>query len=50
MPTKSIRVALVGIGNCASSFVQGLTFYKEAPDDEPVPTDACHSGVSYPRY
>jgi len=37
MPTKSIRVALVGIGNCASSFVQGLTFYKEASDDEPVP-------------
>lgn len=26
---KSIRCAIIGVGNCASSFVQGLEFYKE---------------------
>lgn len=37
MRTKKIRVALVGIGNCASSLVQGLTFYKDASPAEDVP-------------
>jgi len=37
MGSKSIRVGLVGIGNCASSLVQGLTFYRDAKEDEPVP-------------
>ncbi|MDK1389171.1 inositol-3-phosphate synthase [Sinorhizobium sp. 8-89] len=37
MRSKSIRVGLVGIGNCASSLVQGLTFYRGASEDEPVP-------------
>jgi myo-inositol-1-phosphate synthase len=32
-----IRVALVGVGNCASSLVQGVTFYRDAPTDQPVP-------------
>ncbi|MEK9659909.1 MAG: inositol-3-phosphate synthase [Chloroflexota bacterium] len=32
-----IKVAIVGVGNCASSFVQGLERYKEAPMDEFVP-------------
>src|SRR5215213_5311825 len=32
-----VRVAIVGVGNCANSFVQGLQHYKEAPDDEFVP-------------
>ena len=32
-----IKVAIVGVGNCASSFVQGLQKYKEVPDDEFVP-------------
>lgn len=32
-----IRVALVGIGNCASSLVQGLTLYHDASSDEVVP-------------
>ncbi len=29
MKKNSIRVALVGIGNCASSLIQGIEFYKE---------------------
>ena len=32
-----INVAVVGVGNCASSFVQGLQKYREAPTDEFVP-------------
>jgi len=32
-----VRVALIGIGNCASALVQGVEFYKNAADDEFVP-------------
>lgn len=32
-----IRVAIIGVGNCASSLVQGVYFYKDAPEDEFVP-------------
>ena len=37
MTSKSLRVGIVGVGNCASSFVQGLEFYKTARSNEPVP-------------
>ncbi|HVE54502.1 MAG TPA: inositol-3-phosphate synthase [Ramlibacter sp.] len=32
-----IRVAIIGVGNCASSLVQGVEFYKEAGADDFVP-------------
>ena len=32
-----IRVGLVGVGNCASSFVQGLSYYSRQQANEPVP-------------
>ncbi|MFH2048866.1 MAG: inositol-3-phosphate synthase [bacterium] len=32
-----IRVAIIGVGNCASSLVQGVEFYKKAREDEKVP-------------
>jgi myo-inositol-1-phosphate synthase len=32
-----IRVAVTGVGNCASSLVQGVTFYREIAPDQPVP-------------
>jgi myo-inositol-1-phosphate synthase len=32
-----IKVAIVGVGNCASSFVQGLQKYAEVSEDEFVP-------------
>jgi len=32
-----IRVALIGIGNCASSLVQGCSFYREAKEGEKIP-------------
>jgi myo-inositol-1-phosphate synthase len=32
-----VRVAIVGVGNCASSFVQGVEYYKNAKPGERVP-------------
>src|SRR5438105_6126664 len=32
-----VRVAVVGVGNCASSFVQGVQYYREASPDDFVP-------------
>jgi myo-inositol-1-phosphate synthase len=32
-----VRVGIVGVGNCASSFVQGLTHYRHAAGNEPIP-------------
>jgi myo-inositol-1-phosphate synthase len=32
-----VRVALIGVGNCANSLVQGVQFYKDADPDEFVP-------------
>jgi myo-inositol-1-phosphate synthase len=32
-----VRVAIVGVGNCASSLVQGVQYYREAAPDEFVP-------------
>lgn len=34
---KKIRVAIVGVGNCASSLVQGIYYYRNAKDDAFVP-------------
>jgi myo-inositol-1-phosphate synthase len=34
---RQVRVGIVGAGNCASSFVQGLSFYRDAAANEPVP-------------
>src|SRR6202044_1865694 len=32
-----VRIAIVGVGNCASSVVQGLEYYKDPADDARVP-------------
>ena len=32
-----VRVAIVGVGNCASSLVQGVEYYKNASADEVIP-------------
>ena len=37
MAIKKVRVAIVGVGNCASSLVQGVQFYKDTADDVNVP-------------
>ena len=40
---RKIRVGIVGVGNCASSLVQGLTYYSGLRSNTPVP------GVMSPR-
>ncbi len=35
--SKPIRVAIIGVGNCASSLVQGVEYYKHASDDASIP-------------
>lgn len=30
---KKVKLAIVGVGNCASSLVQGLEYYKSAPEE-----------------
>jgi myo-inositol-1-phosphate synthase len=35
--TEKVRVAIVGVGNCASAFVQGIEYYKDANPAESVP-------------
>lgn len=37
MTPSPLRVGIVGAGNCASSFVQGLAYYRDAADGEEVP-------------
>jgi myo-inositol-1-phosphate synthase len=37
MTSDPIRLAIVGVGNCASALVQGLEFYKDAAPGEQVP-------------
>lgn len=32
-----INVAIIGVGNCASSLVQGIHYYKDAQEGEPIP-------------
>jgi myo-inositol-1-phosphate synthase len=34
---KKINVALVGVGNCASSLLQGVHYYREAEDGQDIP-------------
>jgi myo-inositol-1-phosphate synthase len=33
---SKVRVGIIGVGNCASSFVQGVEYYKNAREDEQV--------------
>ena len=35
--SDKVRVAIIGVGNCASSFVQGVQYYRDADPSEPVP-------------
>ena len=34
---KKVRVAIIGVGNCASSLVQGVHFYRNAAETDRVP-------------
>ncbi len=35
--SKEIRVAIIGVGNCANSLIQGVTYYKDAEPDIEIP-------------
>lgn len=37
MAGNPIRVAVVGVGNCAASLIQGVEYYRKAPDTQDVP-------------
>ncbi|MBS3647554.1 inositol-3-phosphate synthase [Pseudaminobacter sp. 19-2017] len=37
MRSNKVRIGIVGVGNCASSLVQGLTYYRDARGNEPIP-------------
>ncbi|MDP5228029.1 MULTISPECIES: inositol-3-phosphate synthase [Arthrobacter] len=37
MPSHPIRVAIVGVGNCAASLVQGVEYYKDADPSSTIP-------------
>ena len=39
----SLRVAIIGVGNCASALVQGVHYYRGAPDEGFIP------GLMHPR-
>ena len=34
---SKVKVAIIGVGNCASSLVQGIEYYKNSKDDDKVP-------------
>jgi myo-inositol-1-phosphate synthase len=34
---KTVRVAIIGVGNCASSLVQGVQFYNQASESDLIP-------------
>src|SRR5665213_303560 len=34
---STVRVAIAGVGNCASSLVQGVEYYRDADPDDTVP-------------
>ena len=37
MASKKVRVAIIGVGNCASSLVQGVHYYRNAKEADTVP-------------
>ena len=39
----TVRVAIIGVGNCASALVQGVQYYRHAPDEGFIP------GLMHPR-
>jgi len=40
----SIKVAIAGVGNCANSLIQGVTYYADADESETIP------GLMHPRF
>lgn len=45
MKSKDINVAIVGVGNCASSFIQGLEHYKHVTEESPPTPGLMHNSI-----
>ena len=45
MGDKKLRLAIAGVGNCASSLVQGIEFYKDAAARGPA-AHPCEQGAT----
>ena len=43
-----INVAIIGVGNCASSLVQGVHYYKKVKENEFVP-GLMHANLGAPK-
>jgi myo-inositol-1-phosphate synthase len=41
--SEKVRVAIIGVGNCAAALVQGVHFYRDTPDEQFIP------GLMHPR-
>ena len=37
MAKEKIRVAIIGVGNCACALVQGVYFYQDTEEDQIIP-------------
>lgn len=37
MSTNTVNIAIVGLGNCATSLIEGIEYYKDAPTDADIP-------------
>jgi len=44
--SRSIKIAIVGIGNCASSLIQGLFYYKNVKDEKELVPGLMHNLLS----
>ena len=47
--TEKVRVAIIGVGNCASAFVQGVEYYKDADPDAAGPRPHARRPWRLPR-
>jgi myo-inositol-1-phosphate synthase len=45
MANKDIKVALIGVGNCASSLVQGVEYYKDVKAEDPLIPGLMHNSL-----
>ncbi len=43
--SKSIKIAIVGLGNCASSLIQGIEYYKNVKDSDQYIPGLMHNSV-----
>lgn len=44
-PASTVRVGIAGVGNCASSFVQGLTYYADAHEENEPAAGLMHADL-----